>query len=91
MRSTYKRTGDTWTRGSLAPPASPHSMETAAGRRVCLGVGLLLCSVVTPQTSSSSSADLEAGRVVRVLLGPADIACKPAHNHTVSNVNFPPY
>lgn len=76
MRGTYKRTGDTLTRGSIAPPASPRSLEIAAGRRVCLEVGLLLSSVVTPQTSSSSSVDLEAGRVVRVLLGPADIACK---------------
>lgn len=77
MRGTYKRTGDTWTRGSHAPQASPRSSETAAGRGVCLGVGLLLLSsVVTPQTSSFSSVDLEADRVVHVLLEPADIACK---------------
>lgn len=74
MRGTYKRTGDTWTRGSHAPQASPRS---SAGRGVCLGVGLLLLSsVVTPQTSSFSSVDLEADRVVRVLLEQADIACK---------------
>lgn len=76
MRGTYKRTGDTWTRGSHAPPASPRLSETEVGRRVCPGVGLLLSSVVTPQTSSSSSVDLEADHVVRVLLGPADTACK---------------